>query len=112
MEARLYAENPASGFLPSTGLLEHFQLPEGLVRIDSAVEEGSEVTDFYDPTISKLIAHGGTREATAAMLAAACRAVQVWPVRTNAGFSLALWPIWTLYPAGSIRASSKRDSIP
>ena len=85
MEARLYAENPASGFLPSTGVLEHFRLPTD-VRVDSAVEQGSEVTPFYDPMIAKLIAHADTREAAAAKLAKACREVEVWPVKTNAAF--------------------------
>ena len=85
MEARLYAENPASGFLPSTGVLEHLRLPSS-VRVDSAVEEGSEVTPFYDPMIAKLIAHAPTREAAAAKLAQACREVEVWPVKTNAAF--------------------------
>jgi propionyl-CoA carboxylase alpha chain/3-methylcrotonyl-CoA carboxylase alpha subunit len=86
MEARLYAENPATGFLPSTGPLTHFRLPEGDVRVDSAVEEGGEVTPFYDPMIAKLIAHGVDREDAAARLAEACRLVEVWPVKTNAAF--------------------------
>ena len=85
MEARLYAENPASGFLPSTGRLEHFRLPSG-IRVDSAVEQGGEVTPFYDPMIAKLIAHAPTREAAAAKLAKACAEVEVWPVKTNAAF--------------------------
>ena len=86
MEARLYAENPATGFLPSTGPLTHFRLPEDEVRVDSAVEEGGEVTPFYDPMIAKLIAHGATREAAADRLAEACASVEVWPVKTNAAF--------------------------
>jgi propionyl-CoA carboxylase alpha chain/3-methylcrotonyl-CoA carboxylase alpha subunit len=86
MEARLYAENPATGFLPSTGPLTHFRLPEDAVRVDSAVEEGGEVTPFYDPMIAKLIAHGATREAAADRLAEACASVEVWPVKTNAAF--------------------------
>ena len=88
MEARLYAENPAKKFLPSTGPLEHFRLPEpgAGVRIDSGVEEGGEVTPFYDPMIAKLIAHAPTRAAAAAKLADACAEVAVWPVKTNAGF--------------------------
>jgi acetyl/propionyl-CoA carboxylase alpha subunit len=85
IEARLYAENPATGFLPSTGSLKHFVLPGGL-RVDSAVEAGSEVTGFYDPMIAKLIAHGASRAQAAARLAAACREVEVWPVKTNAAF--------------------------
>ena len=86
MEARLYAENPAKGFLPSTGPLDHFVLPHDGVRIDTGVEEGGEVTPFYDPMIAKLIVHADTREAAAARLAEACAKVEVWPVRTNAAF--------------------------
>lgn len=85
MEARLYAENPAAGFLPSIGELEHFVLPES-VRVDTGVEAGGAVSPHYDPMIAKLIAHGPTRQAAARRLAQACGAVQVWPVRTNAGF--------------------------
>jgi acetyl/propionyl-CoA carboxylase alpha subunit len=85
MEARLYAEDPANGFLPSIGRLDHFVLPDG-VRIDTGVEEGGEVSQFYDPMIAKLIVHAETREAAAAGLAEACGEVEVWPVRTNAGF--------------------------
>ena len=86
IEVRLYAENPQSGFLPSVGLLEHFRVPGAGIRVDSAVEEGSEVSPFYDPMISKLIAHGPNRTAAATRLAAACEGVEVWPVKTNAGF--------------------------
>jgi acetyl/propionyl-CoA carboxylase alpha subunit len=86
VEARLYAESTAGGlFLPSTGRLEHFVLPP-TVRADAGVEEGGEVTPFYDPMIAKLIAHAETREAALAELADACDAVEVWPVKTNAGF--------------------------
>ncbi|RYF92953.1 MAG: biotin/lipoyl-binding protein, partial [Caulobacteraceae bacterium] len=86
MEARLYAENPATGFLPSTGRLAHFELPEDIARIDSAVEEGGEVSPFYDPMIAKIIVHAEDRETAAHRLAQACGAVQVWPVKVNAGF--------------------------
>ncbi|HEY2658509.1 MAG TPA: acetyl/propionyl/methylcrotonyl-CoA carboxylase subunit alpha, partial [Caulobacteraceae bacterium] len=85
MEARLYAENPQTGFLPSTGPLTHFHLPTG-IRVDSAVEQGGEVTPFYDPMIAKLIAHAPTRAAAAAKLARACAQVEIWPVKANAGF--------------------------
>ena len=88
MEARLYAENPAKKFLPSTGKLEHFHLPDAGdgVRVDTGVEEGGEVTPFYDPMIAKIIVHADTREAAAKKLAEACAKVEVWPVKTNAGF--------------------------
>lgn len=86
IEARLYAENPAAGFLPSIGELEHFSLPDHLIRVDTGVEEGGEVSPFYDPMIAKLIAHAPTREGASDLLAEACSQVQVWPVKTNAGF--------------------------
>jgi acetyl/propionyl-CoA carboxylase alpha subunit len=86
VEARLYAENTAGGqFLPSTGVLEHFRLPDN-IRADAGVEEGGEVTPFYDPMIAKLIVHAPTREQALAELAEACDAVEVFPVKTNAGF--------------------------
>ncbi|HEX8555182.1 MAG TPA: biotin carboxylase N-terminal domain-containing protein, partial [Sphingomonas sp.] len=58
MEARLYAEDPAQEFLPSTGRLDHFVLPRG-VRIDTGVEEGDRISPYYDPMIAKVIARGG-----------------------------------------------------
>jgi acetyl/propionyl-CoA carboxylase alpha subunit len=85
IEARLYAEDPARGFLPSTGPLTHFVLPAS-VRVDAGVGEGGEISPFYDPMIAKLIAHGPTREAAADQLQRACEAVEVWPVTVNAGF--------------------------
>ena len=85
MEARLYAEDPANGFLPSVGRLRHFMLPDD-IRVDTGVEQGGEVSAFYDPMIAKLIVHAETREAAAAKLARACGEVEVWPVKTNAGF--------------------------
>jgi acetyl/propionyl-CoA carboxylase alpha subunit len=85
MEARLYAEDPAHGFLPSVGPLSHLRLPSD-IRVDAGVEEGGEVTPFYDPMIAKLVAYADTREAAAARLADASRSVEVWPVKTNAAF--------------------------
>ncbi|MDP3655476.1 MAG: biotin carboxylase N-terminal domain-containing protein [Brevundimonas sp.] len=112
MEARLYAEDPANGFLPSIGKLDHFRISSprsgegdreavegwrrdaarrddaapGSVRVDTGFEQGDEVSQFYDPMIAKLIVHAETREAAAEALADACASVEVWPVRTNAGF--------------------------
>ncbi len=85
MEARLYAENPSAGFLPSTGPATHLKLPT-TIRVDSAVEQGDAITPYYDPMIAKLIVHAATRNEAAARLAQACRAVEVWPVKTNAAF--------------------------
>lgn len=83
-EARLYAENPAAGYLPSTGRLDHLRLP-ATVRVDSGVDQGDEITAFYDPMIAKIIAHGPNREAALSKLAAACAGIEVWPVKSNAG---------------------------
>ena len=85
IEARLYAEDPATGFLPSTGPLTHFRLPHG-IRIDSGLEEGGEVSPYYDPMMAKLIAAGPSRTPAAARLARACSQVEVWPIKTNAAF--------------------------
>ena len=85
MEARLYAENPATGFLPSIGRIERLRFPDG-VRVDSGVEEGGTITPFYDPMIAKLIVHGETRTEAARRLSEAARKTQVYPVKTNAGF--------------------------
>ncbi|WP_332714924.1 acetyl/propionyl/methylcrotonyl-CoA carboxylase subunit alpha [Pelagibacterium mangrovi] len=85
VEARLYAEDPAKGFMPSTGRLEIFDLPDG-VRIETGVEEGDTITSFYDPMIAKLIAAGETRDEAVGRLRMACEAVAVYPVRTNAAF--------------------------
>ncbi|WP_068879169.1 acetyl/propionyl/methylcrotonyl-CoA carboxylase subunit alpha [Phenylobacterium sp. CCH12-B4] len=85
VEARLYAENPATGFLPSIGKLESFSLPTS-VRVDTGVDEGDSITPFYDPMIAKLIAHGDDRDQAVAALAEACGEVEVFPVKTNAAF--------------------------
>ncbi|GAB4528219.1 MAG: acetyl/propionyl/methylcrotonyl-CoA carboxylase subunit alpha [Amphiplicatus sp.] len=90
VEARLYAENPDQNFAPSTGTLTALRLPENLARVDSGVEEGMDVTPFYDPMIAKIVAHGDTRAQALARLAAALRAVRVAGPETNARFLHAL----------------------
>jgi acetyl/propionyl-CoA carboxylase alpha subunit len=85
IEARLYAEDPAKGFLPSVGRLEHFDLgQEG--RIETGVDEGDAISPFYDPMIAKLVAWGDDRAEAIGELAGILDEVEVWPVRTNAGF--------------------------
>ena len=85
MEARLYAENPETGFLPSTGELVHLRLPQWS-RLESAYESEGEVSPFYDPMIAKIIEKAPTRDAVIAALREACAEIEVWPVKTNAGF--------------------------
>ncbi len=85
MEARLYAEDPAKGFLPSIGRLDAFDLGKA-VRVDTGVVQGAEITSFYDPMIAKVIAHGETREKARDALVDALDGAVVWPLHTNAGF--------------------------
>ncbi len=89
MEARLYAEDPAKGFLPSIGTLELLQFGEGEGgRIDTGVYEGAEVSPFYDPMIAKVIAHGADRGEARERLGELLDDTAIWPVRTNTSFLL------------------------
>ena len=85
IEARLYAEDPANGFLPSIGRLDRLSLPES-ARIETGVREGDEVSPFYDPMIAKLVVHANARASAIETLQNACEAVECDPVRTNAWF--------------------------
>jgi len=89
LEARLYAEDPENGFLPSTGRILALELPSDL-RVDTGFEAGSEVTPFYDPMIAKLIAHAPTREAALERLDDAFDRTLVAGVRSNLAFLGAL----------------------
>jgi 3-methylcrotonyl-CoA carboxylase alpha subunit len=91
MEARLYAENPNAGFLPSTGKLEwmyyrsmYDDAPRA--RFDSAVAQGDAITPYYDPMIAKIIVHSATRKGAVDGLREACAEMEIAPVKTNAGF--------------------------
>ncbi len=90
LEARLYAEDVAAGFLPSTGRLTHFSIDrdgdgDG-VRIETGVRQGDAISPFYDPMIAKLVTHAASREEAIAVLAGICRNVTCWPVKCNAQF--------------------------
>ncbi|MGE3784524.1 MAG: acetyl/propionyl/methylcrotonyl-CoA carboxylase subunit alpha, partial [Alphaproteobacteria bacterium] len=87
IEVRLYAENPARGFLPATGTLHRLHLPEGeAIRVDTGVRQGDTVTPFYDPMIAKIIARGEDRTAALARLRRALADTAVLGVTTNLGF--------------------------
>ena len=88
IEARLYAEDPRKGFLPSIGKLERLRLPADAdgVRVDTGVREGDTVTMYYDPMIAKVIAWDETREGAAHRLANALAESEIAGVQTNAGF--------------------------
>jgi propionyl-CoA carboxylase alpha chain len=85
IEARLYAEDAANGFLPATGVLERFVVGSG-VRVDTAVTDGAQITSHYDPMIAKVIAHGSTRDEAARKLADALRRAEIHGLLTNRDF--------------------------
>ena len=85
VEARIYAESPERGFLPSTGRILHFTPPRG-VRVDAAIETGSDVSGFYDPMIAKVIAYGPDRTTALARLDLALAQTVVLGVDTNIAF--------------------------
>ncbi len=90
-EARLYAEDPERGFLPSTGKLAALELPAGEgIRVDTGVDAGSVISPYYDPMIAKVIAHGSDRAQALARLATALGETVVVGPRANAAFLKAL----------------------
>ncbi len=87
VEARLYAESPERGFLPSTGHVLAWREPVGDgVRVDSGIREGQEITAHYDPMLAKVIAHGTDRAEALARLDGALADTVVLGVDTNVGF--------------------------
>jgi 3-methylcrotonyl-CoA carboxylase alpha subunit len=88
IEARIYAEDPDKGFLPSTGRLLHLAAPEASyhVRVDAGVDEGDEITPFYDPMIAKLVVWDRTRELALARMRAALAQLRIVGVANNVEF--------------------------
>ena len=82
IQARLYAEDPARGFRPSSGLLTEVRLPDSL-RVDAWIDSGSEVPAFYDPMLAKLIAQAPTRDAAIDQLDSALGQTAIYGVETN-----------------------------
>lgn len=91
MEARLYAEDPAQGFMPSSGKIAVAEFPNSPnVRVDTGVEQGHDVASFYDPMIAKVIAHGETRDEARRKLATALRTVHLLGIAHNRDFLISL----------------------
>ena len=87
IECRVYAEDPANGFLPSTGKLLQYVEPHGPgIRVDSGFTAGDEVTHFYDPLLAKLIVHAEDRERAIQRMQAALQEFIVHGVVTNINF--------------------------
>ncbi len=89
-EARIYAEDPAKGFLPATGRLNHLSFPDENVRIDSGVREGDMITPYYDPLIAKLIVRAASRSAALARLQKALMECRIGGIATNLAFLVRL----------------------
>ncbi|MDF1794347.1 MAG: acetyl/propionyl/methylcrotonyl-CoA carboxylase subunit alpha, partial [Thalassobaculaceae bacterium] len=88
IEARVYAEDPFRGFLPSIGRLTRYDPPLDVdgIRVDDGVEEGSEISMFYDPMIAKLVAYGETREVAADRMLEALNRYRIRGVGHNIPF--------------------------
>ncbi|MBO3698419.1 acetyl/propionyl/methylcrotonyl-CoA carboxylase subunit alpha [Roseivirga sp. E12] len=87
MEVRVYAENPRENFLPDTGTLNTYTLPQGPgVRVDDGYEQGMEIPIYYDPMISKLITHGANREQARLRMLRAINEYQITGVATTLDF--------------------------
>ena len=100
LEARIYAENPEKGFLPSIGTLRHMHTPQAVtfelgsgaigspaaIRIDSGVRQGDAISPFYDPMIAKLIVWGNDREEALGIMAQALSEYQIVGLATNVAF--------------------------
>ncbi|WP_416465007.1 biotin carboxylase N-terminal domain-containing protein [Sphingomonas sp. VDB2] len=85
MEARLYAEDPAKGFLPSPGRIERYVFNLG-ARVETGVDEGDIVSSFYDPMIAKVICHGSDREEARTGLLQWMNQSYIGPLKTNKAF--------------------------
>jgi 3-methylcrotonyl-CoA carboxylase alpha subunit len=88
VEVRLYAEDPAQDFRPSTGLLRRFHMPHAAddLRIETGVRQGDAITPFYDPMIAKLVAWGPERRAALTRLGQALQEVRVAGITSNLAF--------------------------
>jgi len=82
IQARIYAENPAKNFQPSSGLLTHVELPDD-VRVETWIDPGTEISAYYDPMLAKIIAHGDTREQAVSRLKAALDKTVLYGIETN-----------------------------
>ena len=104
IEVRLYAEDPARNFQPSSGLLTQVSFPAG-VRVDGWIATGTEVTPFYDPMLAKIIVKGATRAEAVAKLASALNQSAVYGIETNLDYLRQLAGAWTFLD-GAMRTSS------
>jgi acetyl/propionyl-CoA carboxylase alpha subunit len=125
IEARLYAEDAAAGYLPATGPLHRFEIPDlPGIRVDAGVASGGHVSMYYDPMLAKVIAHAPTREQAARLLARALATARLHGVVTNRDLLVGIFRepeflggqidtgYLTRHPPGSlIAADPRRDEL-
>lgn len=90
VEARIYAEDAARGFIPATGRLTHLHLPADVARIETGVREADEITPFYDPMIAKVIVHAPNRLSALNKMSRALTGCRAVGCATNIRFLAAL----------------------
>ncbi|RJX75603.1 acetyl/propionyl/methylcrotonyl-CoA carboxylase subunit alpha [Vibrio sinensis] len=88
IELRVYAEDTNNNFMPSTGRIDYMMTPPSNhhIRLDSGIEQGNQISEFYDPMISKLITWGETRDIALTQLKQALKQYQICGVTTNIGY--------------------------
>ncbi len=91
IECRVYAEDPAKGFIPKPGDVNELQWPTGEgIRVDAGVAVGGKVTPYYDPMIAKVIAHGSDRKDAIGKMSTALASTKLSPIVTNTSFLQAI----------------------
>jgi propionyl-CoA carboxylase alpha chain len=117
LESRIYAEDPFRGFLPSIGRLKRMRFPnegklgEGIVRIDTGVREGDEISMFYDPMIAKLITHGKDRATAIATHSKALERLEVAGIQDNSPFLAAVLD-QSRFQSGKITTGYIKEEFP
>jgi acetyl-CoA carboxylase biotin carboxylase subunit len=112
IECRIYAEDPARGFMPSLGRLQVLHEPSGPgIRIDSGVRQGDEVSMYYDPMIAKLSLHGNDRQAAIDRAVTALRSYAVLGVATNIEYLIAILQ-QPAFQAGDLHTGFLAEAMP
>lgn len=119
LEARIYAEQPEQNFIPCSGEISLYKMPEAYqarnnaVRIDTGIRKGSEISSFYDPMIAKLIVHASSRQAALRKLTVALEQTAIAGLHTNVGFlhALATHPTFVAAPPSTNFIDKEIDSL-
>jgi acetyl-CoA/propionyl-CoA carboxylase biotin carboxyl carrier protein len=112
IESRINAEDPANGFLPSPGRITAYREPTGPgVRVDSGVQEGSEVVGLYDPLVAKLCVHGVDREHARRRMLRALAEFEIGGVTTLIGFHRALLEHDCFAAGGTCRGVTESEEL-